>query len=135
MLYGGEPLLLPASYLTDVVHLARQSLPVVARFDFTLQSNLTRADAPRLNLLETPGIGLGVSLDVFGVERVHGSGRPAEERVIQNLQLLREACCHSRRRLRRQMAESQRGQAARLHRVLAGKVYSGAGGGVGALWY
>jgi sulfatase maturation enzyme AslB (radical SAM superfamily) len=54
----------------------------------SLQTNLTRLDARTIEMLERLKIGLGVSLDVFGGERVMVSGRDSQDRVLRNLQVL-----------------------------------------------
>ncbi|HEX5982892.1 MAG TPA: radical SAM protein [Solirubrobacterales bacterium] len=89
VLHGGEPLLLPDEYLQEFAAAQRRHLGAgEVPFSTTLQTNLTRIDAGRLRLLEELGIGLGISFDVFGEDRVYLSGRDSRERVLDNLQLL-----------------------------------------------
>lgn len=85
--HGGEPLLLPQSYLEAVVksqedHLGRAGIAYVN----SLQTNLTRLDDRILAMLDRLRIGLGVSLDVFGEQRIYGSGRDSQGKVLENLQ-------------------------------------------------
>lgn len=89
VLHGGEPLLLPDDYLRDFCQalgdtLGRDGVP----YRVSLQTNLTRIDERRIAVLEELGVSLGVSLDVFGGQRVNGGGRDSQDRVLRNLQLL-----------------------------------------------
>jgi uncharacterized protein len=89
VLHGGEPLLLPDTYLRGFVQalrdtLGRDGVP----YRISVQTNLTRLDPERIELLEELGVSLGVSLDVFGGQRVDRAGRDSQERVLRNLQLL-----------------------------------------------
>jgi uncharacterized protein len=87
--HGGEPLLLPHAYLEGVVAAQRRRLdPTGLRYSNSLQTNLTRLDNGTIELLDRLRIGLGVSLDVFGGERVAISGRDSQGRVLGNLQKL-----------------------------------------------
>lgn len=89
VLHGGEPLLLPDEYLREFVDAQRRQLGAAEiPYGTTLQTNLTRIDPARLRLLEELRIGLGISFDVFGEDRVYVSGRDSRERVMDNLQLL-----------------------------------------------
>ena len=87
--HGGEPLLLPHAYLEAVVDAQRRHLdPAGIRYSNALQTNLTRLDDATIRLLARLEIGLGVSLDVFGDQRVLLSGRSSQDRVLRNLQRL-----------------------------------------------
>jgi uncharacterized protein len=89
VLHGGEPLLLPSAYLRDFAGAARRHLAACgAPYGISLQTNLTRIDDERIALLEELGITLGISLDVFGGQRVDIAGRDSQERVLSNLQHL-----------------------------------------------
>jgi uncharacterized protein len=95
--HGGEPLLLPHSYLEAVVGSQRRHLePAGIRYRNSLQTNLTRLDDETLRLIDRLRIGLGVSLDVFGGQRVSHSGRDSQERVLANLQKLLDTGVASR---------------------------------------
>jgi uncharacterized protein len=87
--HGGEPLLLPPDYLEAVVAAQRRHLtPAGLRFENSIQTNLTRLDDATIDLLDRLEIGLGVSLDVFGGQRVFVSGRDSQDVVLANLQRL-----------------------------------------------
>jgi uncharacterized protein len=89
VLHGGEPMLLPAEYLEQFVELQRQHLGGAGiRYRTSLQTNLTRLDAEAIARLERLQIGLGVSLDVFGDQRVTLAGRSSQDKVLRNIQLL-----------------------------------------------
>ena len=95
--HGGEPLLLPHVYLEGVVEAQRRHLePAGLRYVNSLQTNLTRLDDGTVELLDRLRIGLGVSLDVFGGQRVSYSGRDSQDRVLANLQKLLESGVASR---------------------------------------
>lgn len=92
VLHGGEPLLLPEQYLRELArlqaeHLASRNVP----FRNLLQTNLTRVSDSMLGTLADLNIHLGISLDVFGGERVGLTGSDSQERVLDNLQKLFDA--------------------------------------------
>jgi len=90
--HGGEPLLLPHGYLRDIVHAQQLYLePAGINFVNSLQTNLTRMDDATLALLDELHMGLGVSLDVFGDQRVFLSGSLSQPIVLRNLQKLIDA--------------------------------------------
>ncbi|HZC43675.1 MAG TPA: radical SAM protein [Acidobacteriaceae bacterium] len=87
--HGGEPLLLPHEYLRRIVDSQRRHLaPAGIAFVNSLQTNLTRLDNATLSLLDDLHMGLGISLDVFGEQRLHSSGVPSQPLVLKNLQTL-----------------------------------------------
>ena len=89
VLHGGEPSLLPLSYLRTFAALQRQHL--AARgipYQTSLQTNLTHLSDEFIDLLDELDITLGFSLDVFGGQRVNAAGTDAQERVLDNLQRL-----------------------------------------------
>ena len=89
VLHGGEPLLLPVAYVRAFAEALHDALdPAGVPFAISVQTNLTRVDPDMLALLEEFRISLGVSLDVFGGERVTAGGRDAQPRVLDNLQSL-----------------------------------------------
>jgi uncharacterized protein len=87
VLHGGEPLLLPGSYLRSFVELQRRHLDGIPYLT-SVQTNLYRFDRAKLALLEELEIGIGVSIDVFGDQRLTAGGRDSQQRVLDNLQLL-----------------------------------------------
>ena len=87
--HGGEPLLLPHEYFEAIVAAQRRHLaPAGLRYENSLQTNLIRLSDRTIELLDRLRIGLGVSLDVFGGQRVFASGRDSQDLVLANLQRL-----------------------------------------------
>jgi uncharacterized protein len=89
--HGGEPLLLPDDYLVALRDcqcrfLDANNIP----YGNVLQTNLYRVTKSKIDLLKTLGIRLGVSVDVFGDERVTLTGRDSQNRVLENLQMLND---------------------------------------------
>lgn len=85
-LHGGEPLLLPPDYLRALVALQQRHL-AARRLQFrnVVQTNLYKVPPGVTELLAELNIGIGVSLDVHGGQRVTAAGRDAEARVQKNL--------------------------------------------------
>jgi uncharacterized protein len=89
VLHGGEPSLLPPAYLRSFAQLQSHHLrDRGVRYRTALQTNLLRYNDAWVDLLEELGIALGVSIDVFGAERVNGLGEDSQQRVLHNLQRL-----------------------------------------------
>ena len=89
VLHGGEPALLPLDYIRSFAALQRQYLREHSIPYFTsLQSNLTHISDAFLETLAENDITLGVSIDVFGAERLNLAGRDSQEQVLDNLQRL-----------------------------------------------
>jgi uncharacterized protein len=89
VLHGGEPLLLPETYLRSFVELQRRRLSSRGiPYRNALQTNLTRMNDQVVALLEELEISLGISLDVYGGQRVTQTGVDAQDRVLENLQFL-----------------------------------------------
>jgi uncharacterized protein len=87
--HGGEPLLLPHSYLESLVAAQKRHLdPAGIKYSNSIQTNLTRMDDATLALLDRLNVGLGVSLDVFGGQRLTANGRDSQDKVLRNLQML-----------------------------------------------
>jgi uncharacterized protein len=87
ILHGGEPLLLPRDYLRAVAALRDKYLGSNGILSTTaVQSNLFSLPEATLDLLSELNIELGISLDVFGDQRVDIKGRNSQEKVMSNLQ-------------------------------------------------
>ncbi|MBE9211901.1 radical SAM protein [Plectonema cf. radiosum LEGE 06105] len=87
--HGGEALLLPHEYLRKVCSLAAKYLKNNGiNYDISVQSNLFKLSKKTLELLEELDIHLGISLDVFGDQRVDIVGRVSQDKVLDNLQHL-----------------------------------------------
>lgn len=92
ILHGGEPLLLPDSYLQSLRDIQKKYLePAGIIYQNLLQTNLTKLTDEKLKILQSLNIKLGVSLDVFGDQRVDISGKLSQDKVLDNLQRLLDA--------------------------------------------
>ena len=93
--HGGEPLTLPLSYLADTFalkeELARAAGIPDERITTTMQTNLYAVSDAMLDLLAAHHVGFGVSFDLVRGVRVAVNGQPSEDRVLANLDRLREA--------------------------------------------
>jgi uncharacterized protein len=90
--HGGEPLLMPAWYFHQVLAIQRQILGVhVGSFRNAIQTNLYQLTDEKLEIIKQYGIGVGVSYDVFPGVRVTAGGKNTEEKVLSNMQKLRDA--------------------------------------------
>lgn len=90
--HGGEPLLIEPSYYDEVFSIQKAVLePAGISFSNAVQTNLTFLSDQIITLLKKGFSSVGVSLDLFGSERVGPGGTPFEDRVVANLQRLREA--------------------------------------------
>jgi len=89
--HGGEPLLLPDEYLAALRDYQCKFLdPHNIPYGNILQTNLFRVSKSKIELLKSLGIRLGVSVDVFGDQRVTLSGSDSQDRVLDNLQMLND---------------------------------------------
>ncbi len=89
VLHGGEPLLLPERYLRELVGSMRRRLGSAGvPFECSLQTNLTRLEDRTIDLLDELKIALGVSIDVYGGQRLTIAGDDSQERALDNLQRL-----------------------------------------------
>jgi uncharacterized protein len=87
ILHGGEPLLLPREYLRAVGALRdRVLIGAGVPTRTSVQSNLFSLPEATLDLLGELDLELGVSLDVFGDQRVDINGRNSQDKVLRNLQ-------------------------------------------------
>ena len=85
-LHGGEPTLLPEAYLRELVALQERHLGAAGiAYRNTVQTNLYAVKPQTLDLLRELGIQISVSLDVFGDQRVTGTGLDVEPRIQENL--------------------------------------------------
>jgi uncharacterized protein len=87
--HGGEPLLAKASYYHAIADLQRRTLGETGiPFTNSVQTNLTILTDDLLELLRTFFYHVGVSIDVFGDQRVDTVGKSVEKRVLENMQTL-----------------------------------------------
>ncbi len=96
ILHGGEPLLAGAQWLAGLVESLRATVP--AQVNVAVQTNGTLLDRPMLTMLNSLGIGVGVSLDgdaeATGRHRRYANGRSSFDAVAAGLDLLRSAEFH-----------------------------------------
>jgi uncharacterized protein len=91
--HGGEPLLLPPDYITDVMRIQRRWLARELKEGTvrnTLQTNLYRVTDTHLDVLEHERIHIGISLDVFGGVRLDAAGNETETTVARNIERLQD---------------------------------------------
>jgi uncharacterized protein len=89
--HGGEPLLLPADYVRDVLDLQRELIDNAGDGGVinVVQTNLSRLN-DTLELMRTAGFIVSVSLDGAPGARVDAAGRATDDLAIENLQRLLE---------------------------------------------
>lgn len=88
-LHGGEPTLLPEAYLRELVALQERHLGSAGiAYRNTIQTNLYAVKPQTLDLLQELRIQISVSLDVFGDQRVTGTGLDVESRIQDKLDRL-----------------------------------------------
>jgi uncharacterized protein len=88
--HGGEPLVIDDEYYREIYGLQKQIFsPYNLFFENNLQTNLTLLSSRHLALFKEKIInGIGVSIDVFGDERVNVAGKPVQDTVLKNMQTL-----------------------------------------------
>ena len=92
--HGGEPLLLPLSYMRSVFEMQHQMLGGLLDSGAVvnaLQSNLYRISDDQIALLKNENVQLGVSCDVVGGVRLTLGNGETEEQVVRNMDRVREA--------------------------------------------
>src|SRR5262249_22186516 len=95
--HGGEPLLLPRSYFKDVLALQHEILGEgLARGDFgnAVQTNLYHVRDDILDLMARERFQIGVSIDLVPGLRLSVAGGETEDRVVANIDHLRERGLH-----------------------------------------
>ncbi|WP_280248014.1 radical SAM protein [Nocardia abscessus] len=93
--HGGEPLLAKPSYY-QAIHEMQEHILGTAGVSYTnsMQTNLTILTPDVLKLMREFFSHVGVSIDLFGDQRVDLRGRPAEPRVLENMQVLLDEGIH-----------------------------------------
>jgi uncharacterized protein len=88
--HGGEPLLIEPAYYHQIFTLQEQELGRRGvAFTNSVQTNLTVLTPSVLSFLKSDAISnIGVSLDLFGDQRVNIAGRPSQPAVLRNMQRL-----------------------------------------------
>ena len=95
ILHGGEPLLLPATRLTEILTELRSVIEPVCRLDLRLQSNGILLTPEIADLLADHHVVVGISLDGDKLandrHRIYLNGASSHSRVLRALELLRTA--------------------------------------------
>ena len=90
--HGGEPLLIEPAFYDEIFEAQKETLEAAGiPFSNSVQTNLTTLTDPIISLLKRGFKNVGVSLDLFGGERVAANGMDLEDRVVANIQRLRDA--------------------------------------------
>ena len=90
--HGGEPLLQDDGFYRSVAELEQRYLtPAGVLFTNSVQTNLTILNAGVIDLLRDFFANVGVSIDLFGDQRVNIAGHVVQNRVLRNMQRLRDA--------------------------------------------
>ncbi len=91
--HGGEPFIIEPEYYL-AIHQLQAEILGAAGFDYrnTTQTNLTLLSARYIDALKNENVfdGIGVSIDIYGKERVNMAGKPVEEKVLDNMQKLND---------------------------------------------
>jgi len=85
--HGGEPLLLPASYLDEVMALQHEMLAGLPH-RLLLQTNLYKVSDVHLDVVSRHDVGLGISLDVVAGVRLTAGGQETRHTVAANMDRL-----------------------------------------------
>jgi uncharacterized protein len=87
--HGGEPLLARPSYYRTIADLQERTLGEAGiEYTNSVQTNLTILNDGVVELLRGFFKFVGVSVDLFGDQRVDVRGRPVEKRVLDHMQVL-----------------------------------------------
>jgi uncharacterized protein len=89
--HGGEPLLQPPSFYRATFADQRAVFGDARAVVNIVQTNLTVLDEGRIELLRSGFDKVGVSVDLFGDLRVDAGGKTSQERVMSNLDRLKES--------------------------------------------
>jgi uncharacterized protein len=87
--HGGEPLLLGADFYKTIAELQHEIFdPLNIAYSNSVQTNLTKLTRETIALLRDNFSSVGVSIDLFGDQRVNINGKLVQEQVIKNMQRL-----------------------------------------------
>ena len=96
--HGGEPLALPLEYLKRTFELKEEIVATAGispeRVTSAMQTNLYAVSDAAIDVLKRHRVGFGVSFDVVRGVRLSVNGRTTEDRVLANLDRLRDAGLH-----------------------------------------
>ncbi|WP_165953152.1 radical SAM protein [Pedobacter changchengzhani] len=88
--HGGEPFLLSASYYRSIFEMQQRIFGQAGiLFQNVVQTNLINLKPEHVQLIKDDVIsGVGVSIDLFGEERVNQSGKSMDHRTLANMDIL-----------------------------------------------
>ncbi|KVH48610.1 hypothetical protein WJ39_12090 [Burkholderia diffusa] len=87
--HGGEPLLRPVAFYRQILEDQHEILGAAGiQFSNSIQTNLTVLNPERIDLIKEMFEEIGVSVDLFGANRVDSRGRDAQARVLNHMQTL-----------------------------------------------
>ncbi|MFI6639008.1 radical SAM protein [Streptomyces sp. NPDC050504] len=89
--HGGEPLLLEPEFYWTTFADQRRVFGDAVEVRNAVQTNLTRLDESRVELLRDGFDQVGVSLDLYGQLRINLAGHDSQDRVLDHLETLRTA--------------------------------------------
>jgi uncharacterized protein len=89
--HGGEPLILPVPYLTALTDEVHAVLDKSKQFKIRVQTNGYRMTSDHLRWLVSNKVGVGISLDGIGSERVTGGGEETQDAALESLKRMRNA--------------------------------------------
>jgi len=88
--HGGEPLLINPDFYLKTFQSQKDIFNTEIGFTNSMQTNLTILDKSRIELIRNSKINLGVSIDLYGDLRVNIAGKQVQEKVLNNMDILRE---------------------------------------------
>lgn len=89
--HGGEPLILEPAFYWQTFQDQRELFGDRLGLANIVQTNLTVLDEERIRLLKEGFTQVGVSVDLFGGLRVNIGGRESQPKVLENMEVLRQA--------------------------------------------
>lgn len=88
--HGGEPLLLPPRYFSEIFSIQKEVLSEIGSFvTNSIQTNLFSIKKEHIEILKRHNVGVGVSYDHYGGVRITKNGKFTEESVLNNVNILR----------------------------------------------
>ena len=89
--HGGEPLMLASDFYLEMEEFQHEAFDSKnIPFTNSIQTNLTLLNEQSLGLLKNFFKHIGVSIDVFGDQRVNVGGKQIQNRVLENMQILKD---------------------------------------------
>ena len=91
--HGGEPFMQPMSYYDQIGDIQKESIPDTISYHNSVQTNLTiLTDLHLRHLVDKKFFAsVGFSFDVYGDSRVDIAGRNTTEKILKNIQKLKES--------------------------------------------